>query len=268
MYCIYFTIYRGKLLPPFYIGSTKIKNIKKGYHGSVSSSEYADTWKSELKNNPHLFETIIIPNQYATTVAEACDLERKWQIAFNVIYDPLFINRCYAKKGFYTTSASAKKGADTRRTRNGGIIRRKKLSIEQSVATKRLTSSLESSIIKSVETKKKNGIYKLATTKGLATKRKNGTHLHKEETKEKIKNIKTGLVAWNNGTKTKMSKVCPGDGWRRGSLQKQTEYQKNLLKQMRIGTKWWTNGIDTRLCKDSPGEGWVAGRPKRLPSNQ
>ena len=32
MYCVYLTIYTGNKLPPFYIGSTSLKKINKGYN--------------------------------------------------------------------------------------------------------------------------------------------------------------------------------------------------------------------------------------------
>ena len=59
-YCVYLTIYSGKKLPMFYIGSSTIAKIKNEYHGSVSSKEYGKIWKEELRNNPELFRTRII----------------------------------------------------------------------------------------------------------------------------------------------------------------------------------------------------------------
>lgn len=60
MYCTYLTIYSGNLLPPFYIGYTKVSKISKDYHGTVSSRKYKDIWISELKHRPHLFKTKIL----------------------------------------------------------------------------------------------------------------------------------------------------------------------------------------------------------------
>lgn len=59
-YCTYLTLYSGNKLPPFYIGSTHVKNINKGYKGSVGSKNFGDIWKTELKENPELFKTKII----------------------------------------------------------------------------------------------------------------------------------------------------------------------------------------------------------------
>ena len=60
MYCVYLTKYTGNKLPSYYIGSTSLKRIENGYRGSVSSKEYKNIWKSELIDNPHLFEIEII----------------------------------------------------------------------------------------------------------------------------------------------------------------------------------------------------------------
>ena len=57
MYCVYLTTYKGNKLPPFYIGSTQVVQVERGYHGSVRSKKYEMMWKSELINNPHLFKT-------------------------------------------------------------------------------------------------------------------------------------------------------------------------------------------------------------------
>jgi hypothetical protein len=60
IYCTYLTIYSGNKLPPFYIGYSSIDSISEGYHGSVSSREYQSIWKSELRQHPDSFKTIIL----------------------------------------------------------------------------------------------------------------------------------------------------------------------------------------------------------------
>lgn len=58
IYITYLTIYSGDLLPKYYIGSTYLENVtENNYHGSVKSKKYGSIWKSELKDNPTLFET-------------------------------------------------------------------------------------------------------------------------------------------------------------------------------------------------------------------
>jgi hypothetical protein len=40
MFCVYVTFYRGNKLPPFYIGSTYLENMNRGYKGSPRSKKY------------------------------------------------------------------------------------------------------------------------------------------------------------------------------------------------------------------------------------
>ena len=115
MYCVYFTIYKGSRLPPFYVGSTKIAKIARGYHGSVSSALWGSIWKQEIRENPHLFMTLIIPGQIRHTAAEILDLELAWQQAFDVVEDICFINQAFAKSGFCSTPESARKAVATRK---------------------------------------------------------------------------------------------------------------------------------------------------------
>jgi hypothetical protein len=94
IYCVYLTIYRGNKLPPFYIGSTSVKNIKSGYRGSVCSKKYKTIWKDEIKNNEHLFETRILcrfKDRKEATIKENI-LHRK----LKVITNELYINQSYA----------------------------------------------------------------------------------------------------------------------------------------------------------------------------
>lgn len=94
IYCVYLTIYNGKLLPPFYIGSKDKNSILKGYRGSVTSKEYKDIFKSELKQNPHLFKYKIISEH--TSRFDEYQKEKKLQSALNVIENPLYINKSIA----------------------------------------------------------------------------------------------------------------------------------------------------------------------------
>jgi hypothetical protein len=106
-YCVYITNYFGDLLPPNYIGSTSITKIKSGYRGSVNSKQYKYIWKSELKSNPDLFYTEIISVHY--TRREALWKELELQKLFNVVKNPLFINKSYSKiNGFFGMSNSGK----------------------------------------------------------------------------------------------------------------------------------------------------------------
>ena len=97
-YCTYITIYSGNLLPPFYIGSTSVKKMENGYRGSVSSKKFKNIWKEELKNNPHLFKTVILTRHAHRK--EATEREFQFQFSLKAPINPLYINEAYAKKEF------------------------------------------------------------------------------------------------------------------------------------------------------------------------
>jgi hypothetical protein len=111
-YVVYNITYSGDKLPSKnnsnispsnYIGSTSIEHIKKGYMGSVSSKKYKNIWKSELKNNLHLFKLEII--SYHDTRKEALWKELESQKIFNVVKNPLFVNMSYATPNGYFGSS-------------------------------------------------------------------------------------------------------------------------------------------------------------------
>jgi len=87
-------------MPPFYIGHTYIKRIQKGYHGSVQSKLYQSIWKAELKENPHLFKTTIL--SYHNSKEEANNKEKKFQLAFQVHKNSMYINQCITQTNFYS----------------------------------------------------------------------------------------------------------------------------------------------------------------------
>lgn len=90
-YCVYLTVYSGNRLPPFYIGYSTVKKIMCGYRGSACSKEHSSFWRSEQKQNPHLFSTKII--SYHHTIEEAKSKEYSLQKSLNVHTNPLYINR-------------------------------------------------------------------------------------------------------------------------------------------------------------------------------
>ena len=112
IYCVYVTLYRGNKLPPFYIGSTSLDRISKGYRGSVSSREYRDIWKQEIKENPHLFQTKIIckfNNRF-----DARSREDSLQRKLLVIQNSLYTNKAYAS-GCFGGSFGRKHSEETKR---------------------------------------------------------------------------------------------------------------------------------------------------------
>lgn len=96
-YCVYFTIYRGNMMPPFYIGSSSISKVLNGYNGSPSSSKYKKIWKIERKNNHSKFKTTILKK--FNTREEAAKFELKIQIMLRVHANPLYINMGYFHAG-------------------------------------------------------------------------------------------------------------------------------------------------------------------------
>ena len=101
IYCTYLTVYTGNKLPPFYIGSTSVDNISKGYRGSVLSKKYKSIWKQELSDHPDLFETIILTRH--ETRQEALDKEIIFHEAFSVARNPMYINMAHANGKFFTS---------------------------------------------------------------------------------------------------------------------------------------------------------------------
>ena len=89
IYCTYLTSYSGNKLPPFYIGSSSIKKVHDGYHGSVASRKYKAIWKQELKEHPDLFKTKITSEHL--TRDEALLRERKFHEALKVQNSEMYI---------------------------------------------------------------------------------------------------------------------------------------------------------------------------------
>jgi hypothetical protein len=103
MFCVYLTIYLGKLLPPFYIGSTSTDKIANGYHGTVTSKRYSQIWKTELRNNPGLFRTSILSFHETRKMALAKELHL--QKINDVVKNESFINLSFASvNGFFGCS--------------------------------------------------------------------------------------------------------------------------------------------------------------------
>lgn len=98
IYCVYLTIYRGNKLPPFYIGSTSVDNLNGGYRGSVSSKEFKELWKEEVKHHPELFKTHIVSTH--KTRKDALVAEDIIQRKLNVVHNPLYTNKAYASGCF------------------------------------------------------------------------------------------------------------------------------------------------------------------------
>lgn len=108
IYCTYLTSYRGNKLPPFYIGSSTVSKIHKGYQGSVSSKIYKKIWDREIKINPHLFTTKVISTHGSSK--EARSKELKFHKHLNVVKSNMYVNRALAKpNGFHGNDVSKEK---------------------------------------------------------------------------------------------------------------------------------------------------------------
>ena len=112
IYCTYFTFYSGNKLPPFYIGSSSVDKVNKGYHGSVVSRKYQSIWKQELHDHPSLFKTQITSEHL--TRPEALLKERKFHVALGVQNSSMYINQSIAMTTYYSTLGS-KHSAETKK---------------------------------------------------------------------------------------------------------------------------------------------------------
>ena len=171
-FCVYLTIYSGKKLPPFYIGSSSVEKVNNGYRGSVSSKKYSEIWKLELKENPSLFRTKVIKS--FPDRKSALDWERKIQETLKVVSNPLYCNlwiacgifgysvkgkdhHCYGKKLWTDSNPNpfkGKKHSEETRRKMSLKSKNKKVSEEtrkkQSLARKGVSTGA-----KSEETRKK-----------------------------------------------------------------------------------------------------------------
>ncbi len=120
-------------------------------------------------------------------------------------------------------------------------------------------------------------------TKNKLRKIKTGIPIHSEETKEKRRlqfkknnpnasgNAVKGKKAWNNGFTTCYSETCPGEGWILGKLGEggfkgKTHSETQCLKfsEDRKKRRHWVNKEGkTKFQETCPGEGWIPGRKWR-----
>jgi hypothetical protein len=105
-YCVYLTVYRGSLLPPFYIGYSSVDKVENGYNGSVSSKTFKEAWALERKQNRHLFSTKIIKTFESSSAAR--EYEEKVQRHLKVHKNPLYINMSIGYSKFCMDAAFEK----------------------------------------------------------------------------------------------------------------------------------------------------------------
>jgi len=98
LYCVYLIVNLSEKLPPYYIGSSSVKNIKSGYMGTISSKRFKNIYNKELKSNPHLFKMIILDT--FTDRSSAVIIENWMQRLYSAMHSIDFINMSYAVDGF------------------------------------------------------------------------------------------------------------------------------------------------------------------------
>lgn len=94
-YCTYLTVYYGNKLPQFYIGSSLVKYVENGYHGSIKSKKYKKIYQKELIDNKHLFKTFIVKKYYSRKCAMY--REKQLQKKLNVVKSEMYFNMSIAK---------------------------------------------------------------------------------------------------------------------------------------------------------------------------
>ena len=164
-FCVYLTMYKGELLPKWYIGSSSVKKIKNNYNGSVSSHKWRNIYYEEQKENKHLFKTRILSTH--ETRKQALEEELRVQKLHSVRDNNKYFNESYAKvNGYFGRDVSGE----------NNVMKR------PDVKEKHLLS------VNTLEYKEKMSLIKTGTP-------------HSEETKEKIKNIaiEKGFGKWNKG---------------------------------------------------------------------
>lgn len=74
-FVVYMTEYEGDKHPRFYIGSSSLERILKGYKGSPRNEEWKSIFDSEVRTNPHLYHSHIL--SLHSTREEALEYERE-----------------------------------------------------------------------------------------------------------------------------------------------------------------------------------------------
>lgn len=196
MFVVYHTTYSGSLLPANYIGSTSLENFNSGYMGSVTSKQYKDIWKAELTENINLFKSVIISMH--SSRKEALEKENKIQKLFNVVSNPLFINKSYAQiNGCHGMNV---KGKNNPMYNNGHLIKGNRNGRYKKPVTKETRNKISNSLKNKVSCVDANGNRFFITreefnlSQNLHSNRKNTTSITNVFTKEKLDINNTELI--------------------------------------------------------------------------
>lgn len=104
-YVTYLVTYSGDKLPKYYIGSTTKTKLNNGYLGSIRSKKWETIFRSEVKNNRHLFNVDILSEHNSRS--EALIEEYNIQKERNVVKSDEYFNEAYANiNGFFGRDVS------------------------------------------------------------------------------------------------------------------------------------------------------------------
>jgi hypothetical protein len=197
IYCTYITMYLGNKFPPFYIGSSSVNKIQKGYRGSVSSKKYKFLWKEEIENNPNLFITVIINTQ--SDRKESIKEELEIQKIFDVVNSPLFVNLSFAQpNGFFGMDVS---GENNPRFGKSWGENHPRGMLGKTHTEENIKKFLE----RTKNIPKMQGKKHSEKTKSEMSKNRKGSKnsmfgkTHSEEARKKMSESRKGTIPWNKG---------------------------------------------------------------------
>jgi hypothetical protein len=213
IYVVYLTTYSGVEGLPLYIGSTSLKRLSKGYHGSVSSREYKMLWDRALKREPNAFRTEVLSTHQ--TRLQALTAERIVQEERDVVSSPQYVNMAFA--GVHPRNSGRGRPMSTR-TREA--LRNANLGSSRSEETKaRMRESA----------KQRKPVSEASKAKMRESAKTRKRVQHSEETKAKLSRIAKIRGPMSEETKAKLS----------SSLKRACETPEARLRLSRAGhTRW------------------------------
>lgn len=102
-YVVYLIHYKGEDLPPFYVGSSSMSRLEKGYRGSPKSIEWGALWEGARRSRPELFEYSVVSRHF--TREGATNAERVYHEIASVVSSPFYANKAVANKGSFTSDS-------------------------------------------------------------------------------------------------------------------------------------------------------------------
>lgn len=248
--CVYKITYIGNCLPPYYIGSTYLEKLEKGYLGTPTSKKFGKTWKSETKNNPHLFKIEIL--SVHSTREEAILAESDEQRSLFVPGNILWVNQSYSTGGFISNSETAKKAHQTSLKRNKVIEARIK-----GHQTRRVNGTDKTGVLKGIQTKIEKGI-PIGATKESAVKRKETIIANGGAIGWTKESQKKGIETKRRYGIFEIAASKMADNSRQKSKRENVNYLRNLsiTNKITLGKGWYKKSDD-----------WINNRIRELSSS-